>query len=219
MPYRRKRMYRKRRRGRPAWYNKKYSVAQIANSAWKTAKYLKSVINVEKKVLDTDVTTNPDSSGFVTHLSAIAQGDTISNREGQSVKAVGLHLKWSCKTNSSATTGTPVRLIVFQDNQQVSDSSPAVTDVLNSADVLSFLNKDTLGRFTILKDVLFAQTPDTDNNIITREWSIPLSHHIRYNGTASSDIQKGGLYFLGLSDQATNSPTFDCNVRLRYVDN
>ena len=43
--------------------------------------------------------------------------------------------------------------------------------------------------------------------------------HIRYNGTADTDIQKGGLYILFISDQASDYPTCDYQTRLGYHDN
>lgn len=49
--------------------------------------------------------------------------------------------------------------------------------------------------------------------------NLRFDHHIRYNGSASSDIQKGGIYMMVLSNEATNGSSFTYNLRLGYYDN
>ncbi|WP_445779126.1 hypothetical protein, partial [Shewanella sp.] len=45
------------------------------------------------------------------------------------------------------------------------------------------------------------------------------AHHVKWNGTTASEIKKGGMYMLLLSDEATNTPTCVYNTRLSYYDN
>lgn len=220
MPYRRK--YRKRtfRRRKPLpWYRKRYSVGQIASKALTTAKYVKSLINVEKKMCNTVANTAGSTTPFITSLHDIAQGDTINDRSGNSVKAVSLSCKMTLLNNGTATSGSLFRFVIVKDTQQIGDASPGWTDVFESAAVNSFLNSATLGRFSILYDRVFALNNDSNTERMCVQKYFKMQHHIRYNGTASTDIQKGGLYVMYLSTEPTSTVSVDANFRLRYVDN
>lgn len=214
--YKKRRMRKKRSSGTP-WYERKYNAKELAQKAWKTAKWLKSVVNVEKKVQDRISTGGLTSTGNVTTLTDILQGTGQSERDGTSIKMTSLLCRGNIVMNASATD-TLVRHMWVIDNQQVGDSAPSVSDVLESVHPLSPLNKATFGRFTILRDELqsFSSVSNTQKVI---HFSMPLQHHVRYNGTTASDIQKGGLYYISVSDEATNGPQIDIRMRLRYVDN
>lgn len=224
MPYKKygRRNYNRRRgrfRSRKPWYKKKYSAMEVASKAWSAAKWLKSMVNVERKVLQTTNNTSISTVPAVTHLSAIPQGDTQSQREGNSVKAIYLGIRSTITCNISATSGSFNRIVVVLDTQQVGDTSPSWSDVFTSPDARSFLNPNTLGRFKILYDKVHNLTLGGNYENKYVEINIPLQHHLRYNGTASSDIQKGGLYYMVVGDQGTNTTTHNMNSRLRYVDN
>ena len=210
--YRRKRRYS--RRSQP-WYRKKYSAMEIADKAYRGMKYLKSVVNVEKKIQDTSISTSPTSSGYVTPLTQILQGDGINNRDGNSVKVTYLGLRGNFTANDAHTL---TRMIVFRDNQQIGDTTPSVSDVLQSADPNSFLNQNTLGRFKVLLDRRYQNTDAGNNKGIAFKHDLSLQHHVRYNGAAATDVQKGGLYILLVSDDAVG-PNIAIECRVRFVDN
>jgi len=193
------------------------SVGGIAKAAWSGVKYLRTLVNSEVHKLDGTETNAITSSGAVVHLSGIAQGDTVSGRTGNSVLTKYLSYRHIIVINASATT-THIRVIIFRDNQQVSDTSPAVTDVLNTASCTSFLNAANAGRFQILSDKfirLAAQGPQS----VFQKVNLNENKHIRFNGTSGSDVQKGGLYALFLSDQGTNTAGQEFRWRLAYHDN
>lgn len=217
MPYKRRARRGRRRRRVVNWYNRKYSPMQLAAKAYSGMKYLKSVINVEKKVHDVTETTAV-TTATITSLCQISQGDSNILRDGNSIKAVYLGLKWYLVCHPSATSCL-VRFLVVKDNQQIADTIPAAGDVLNSVTLNSFLNKDTLGRFSILMDRRMHLTLNGSNRTLFGHADFPLQHHIRYNGAAAADVQKGGLYLIMMSDQPINSPTLDLRSRLRFVDN
>lgn len=220
----RKRTYRKRAPApvaAPSWGQKGASWGSaIGGSIGTLASTVKNIVeslNVEKKICDKTFSSVVDSAGSIFALHEIAQGTGNTEREGNKVKATTL----SCRGNiaiSSAATYSLVRLIIFKDTQQVADTAPTVTSVLESAHPLSLYNKNTLGRFQIIEDNSYS--------LHTHENPAPmynthknLMHHLFYNGTANSDIQKGGLYCIIISDQGTNKPVADLRFRLRYVDN
>lgn len=189
------------------------SIGQLAG----TVKNIVESLNVEKKYLDSTVNTTIDNAGAVYSLALIARGTGPSDREGDSIKAVALATRGDLSI-SSAATYTNFRYIIFEDTQQVADTSPSVTSVLQSASPLALYNADTKGRFKIWEDNMYCMHTNENPHPTVKSF-YKKDHHIRYNGTNSTDIQKGGLYLLVISDQATNKPVFNVNFRLRYVDN
>ena len=121
------------------------------------------------------------------------------------------------KCNTSATVST-IRVILFQDKQQVADTSPGVSTVLNSVDPLSALSLSVEGRFKIIKDYTIALDNINKKSIVVKKFINQYSH-VRFNGATGADVQKNGYYLLFLSDEATNTPTISYNVKLSYHDN
>lgn len=216
MPYprrrygRRRRFTRRRKTGASSW-------ATLAKKAYRTAMFLRSVVNVEKKHLLTNINAAMSNTGAITHLSAIAQGDTVSNRNGNSVKLQSLYCPFTIKANASSTQAF-ARVLIYMDLQQVADSAAGVTDVLYEATVESPLNINTAGRFKVLYDKVFNLDDAKTTSIYSKPY-IPIKSHVRYNGTASSDVQKGGIYILYLSNESTYTPNLYMNAKLSYVDN
>lgn len=193
------------------------NVAATAAAALQTANYVKDMINVEKKFVDTATSTSISTTGQVVHLSDVAQGAGQSARDGNSIKVTYLGLNIGLTINASATASL-VRILVVRDNQQVGDTSPTMANVLAAEDTTAFLNGSTLGRFSILYDKVFTlNSTGVANRMV--HIKLPMKHHVRYNGTASTDIQKGGLYYMAVSNEATNTVAHYMNARLRYIDN
>lgn len=205
-----------------AWYEKKYSTAELAGKAWKTAKYLATLVNVETKTLDTGSVFVPNTSfnstGTVLYLTGMAQGTDYNQRVGNSIKCQYMNLVqvFFLGTNSQNTC----RVILFRDREN-RQSLPSVTDVLESADPRAQYNHNNTDRFTILKDQFFIL--DTYHPTRAFEWSKSDKTHIRYEGTTSgvSDADENNVFLLYLADSASGaaSPISTYNFRLGYVDN
>lgn len=224
MGYRRqhkKRQYRKRNplASKP-WYMRKYNALQIANHAWEGVKYIKGLINVERHIKDQQATAQTiTTSAFVLSFHGIAQGDTIDARTGQSILLKTIQFKANLTKHASVTTDR-VRIIVFIDTQQVSDTNPVIGDVLDTSTSYSTapLNSANLGRFRMLYDKCYAITserPTLKLNIFRRFYK----HHVRYNGSASTDINKGGIYIMILGGEASNGPSMNYSARTTFYDN
>lgn len=195
----------------------RYKVADMAYQALQGVNYIKGLVNSEKHMLDTTGTgVSITQAGTVTALSAIPQGDTIDSRNGNSVLAKTLFGRIELLFNTSATA-TFIRFVVIVDNQQVSDSPPAITDVLEAANTRAPLNKNTKGRYSVLLD----KTYQLENNtkLIADKFNIPLDFHIKFNGTTGADIQKNGIYHFILSNEPTDQPLYSYYWRLSYHDN
>lgn len=199
------------------WVGKAKSAAALAMSAWRGVQYLKGLVNAEKHKVDfSPVSGTINTSPTGACVSALATGDDELSRTANSVLTNYLLIKGKVQLHSSANF-SQVRLVVVRDKQQIGDTSPTYTDVYESAGTQAFLNKNTVGRF----DILYDRMCDLDSNnpqIIINHY-IKLNQHVRFNGTASTDIQKGGIYFFAVSDQGTNLPTVGMSVRLAFYDN
>lgn len=194
----------------------KMSLNEVAHNAWAGVKYLKSIVNVEHQKIDFTVNTAASTTPVVTHITAVAVGDAEGSRTGNSLLAKYLYLKSNCQLNTSANFDR-VRIVVVRDKQQIADTAPAMTDVYESGTTQSLINKLTVGRFDILYDRLLVL--DAQNPSYAWDKYIRLNSHVRYNGTASTDQQKGAIYVMYVGTQATNTAAFAFNARLMYVDN
>lgn len=206
------------RRGRKTqWYNKKYNAMQLASAAWKGVNYIKGLVNSEMFTATYTANINPTPSGVVLNLTQLAQGDGNGARTGLSVFFRKINARFSVVNNSTAGQVFH-RWILFIDKQQIGDTSPSATDVLETADVRSSLNPNTAGRFKILKNWEFYTSQLSSDCKIIKYYK-NFRHHVRYNNTSSSDIQKGGIYMLFLSNQSTNTPVVSYNIKTSYHDN
>lgn len=222
-PYRRRRRWKRNQPGnkKVSWYNRKYSVSQLAAQAFRGMKYVKGLVNSEMFVLDTAMLQSPTDSGTITHVTAIGQGDGSGSRTGNSVLAKWLSIRAFAYVHGSATD-TAIRLMVVMDKQQQGDTAPGVADVLDTASAtynyLAFLNPDQKGRFSILHDEIWTMNNVSKKDLI-KKVNIKLDKHIRYNGANTTDIQKNGIYVISISSEATNAPALKIEARLGYHDN
>lgn len=221
MPYRprQSRSYRRRRRT-TAWYNKRYSAKGLALKALKNIHYMKGMINSEKHFRDDTVTLGSARSNIAS-VNLIPQGDAINHRSGNSVLVRSIYLRGRLEINSSVTGNTRISLILIRDMQQVSDTTPTVTDVLTSDDPDSMLNVSTIGRYKVLWRKTYTLLPTTagSQSAVDFHKFFKVYSHLRFNGTANTDIQKGGYYLMICSSESTNYPTVSINTRCGYYDN
>lgn len=160
-----------------------------------------------------------DTAGSIISFSTMAQGlDYAQNRIGDSIKLQRIEARYRIAMATTATK-TFGRVIYFRDLDGYG-TAPSVTDVLETADVLSpykFLNSE---RFSILYDELLCLSSTGDASEVA---TINMNHegHIKYLGTTATAASngKGSLYFLILSNETgTNVPTFAHNERIYFTD-
>lgn len=234
----RKKSFRRRRRGARrsefsrygSWFRKGIDPTTAISTAWANrptveqlgwaVDKLKGLVNSEMFKYDQSQTAlNLTNSGGILHLTSVTQGDGDGQRTGNSIFVRSVNIKGVLKFNTSSTSfGQPCRLMVVLDTQQGSDSSPSVLNILESATTYSHLNSETVGRFKILKSYIINLSTGT-NPVRPFQINIPMRHHVRFNGTAPTDIQRGGLYFVYMSNEGSLYPTMDYEARLSYHDN
>lgn len=217
-----KKSYRKKTFKKKApWYEKKYSAYQLAKKAYSATRYIKGLVNSEMFHADSNFSSAAiTATGSNTHLTPLAQGDTSALRTGNSILLRSLTYRYRLEVNSAVTSNTAITIIIFFDTQQISDTSPTVSDVLASASPESLLNLNSAGRFKILSRKTIILTPASGGRpAVEIKNSMNLYKHVRYNGTAGSDVQKNGLYVLFISSEITNTPTVSGTFRIGYHDN
>lgn len=197
------------------------TIGQIASSAWKGVQYMKGLINSELLYSDANpIAGTVNTTGVIGLVNGIAIGDSPITRTGNSV------LNVSCALNGYITWSTinstqNIALWLIQDTQQVADTPPAFGTIFSGSDVQVFMNRDAAGRFKVLKKWTFEQDTSKPQIVFSYYYEFPRGTvHTKYNGSASSDIQKNGLYIVAVSNQAATSlPTLNVKTRFSYHDN
>ena len=218
----------------------KQAERNLAQEVTRLKKLVKG-ISPELKYLDVTLSALnvTDTSGAVQSLNTLAQGDGIGDRTGNKVRYKSIQIDFQIDTAGGSLGALPLaseasRMYVIQDKQQVSDTAPAPSDMFeNPALVYSpRLNKVNQGRFKILFDsgpvshamiasqftpvATLTAFPPTDrpHRGFYRRFDIPVT----FNGTASTDIQKNGLYAVWLTNVAGDTVDYGGNSRIRFID-
>lgn len=208
---------RRRPTGRLSYTKGARSALALAKQAAQDIWYLKGLVNSEMLHSQSLGSTTAPSTGVMTLLNGFTQNDTASGRTGNSVLMRNVHLRLGFIQNAAATT-TTYRVMLFWDTQQVGDTNPAVTDLLETTSPYSPLATANVGRFKVIKSWFFT-TDDTKSQTRLLECYKDFRVHTRFNGTANTDIQKNGLYLMAISDQAVNTPTYSYSWKVGYHDN
>lgn len=217
--YRRRGGFRKRRQIGAPRVPKEITWGQFATKAWSGVQQIRKLINVEEHRFDTAIGSAIAVGGNVVHLSAVDIGDAQSQRTGSSILCKGMHCRVVVLKNTAATQ-TVVRLMLIKDKQQVSDTSPTIAQVLDTANVVSHVSPDFTDRFAILRDFTYSFDTVGVGAIKNFDFKVDLSGtHINYNGATGADIQKNGLYWIQIANEAVNAPTISFISRLTFYDN
>lgn len=201
-----KRVYKK----KPSQYKSGYSMSKRIN-------YIASVVKPEKKFKDfTDVGFNIGTTAIVNHLSNVDGGSAIDQRVGNKLSPRYLFGRFEFVSDPTPPA-TFMRIIVFQDLQQVLSTTPGAISLLQSTDTRSPLNVQNKGRFKILRDELFALNNST-MNVKVLKINIRLDGTMQYSNNTGTNIQQNGLYILFLSSEGTNPPLGSYFLRLSWTD-
>lgn len=159
------------------------------------------------------------SSGVVVPVTVnIAQGDNISDRAGDEIRMVRCDFHFEANMNFSAGAER-IRFVCFIDKRNLG-STPAVTDVLNTASTIAFINtiNDQSHRFTILCDKKMTLT-------IGGGYGQSMSHVQRFvrpklvSFLGTTGVQGNGhVYVLIISDLGALNGAYNVSWNVRYTD-
>lgn len=215
--------FRKTKQTKEKWYEKKYDAKTLAKKALQGVWQLRGLVNSEMKYnIQNNTSLYPDYNGTITCLNLIAQGDSATTRDGNSIYVRSLHLRLQLTIHASATT-TRIRVMVLYDtwNQGV---DPAVGNVLENTALgtvnapMSVLHPIYARRFHLLHSKIYQLTSVARTELpVNLYWK--LRHHIKYKGVNSTDNQNGSIYMLLICNEQTNTPTVSFLSKLSYHDN
>lgn len=142
-------------------------------------------------------------------------GTNESERIGQDIQLLYMNMKYRILWNT-ASTASIMSIWIIRDTQQVPDTTPVLSDFLQTTAVDGLPNWLNRKRFVILDKKTYCQ--DQDKFVVMSEFTQSLNSRCSFNGAAASDIQKNGIYFVAVSNQGINTPTLVITKRTVYTD-
>lgn len=182
--------------------------------------------NPEIKYIDItcSVTNVVVATGDVVELTAIPAGTDQSQRISDAIRIKSLSLSGAMAGAWETTSQTlGARIAVVQDMQQITDTDITVGDVFSSVDpIVTFLNLNSLGRYKVLylSKVFFGlpMIAGEGNQLPMFEWNWTGDIPVRYNGTAATDIQKNGIFFMIFGNNAGATGDVSAICRVGFTD-
>ncbi len=169
-----------------------------------------------KRLQFIDNTNTISNTGTVVNISNnIVQGDDISTRTGNQVRALR---QWLYVRFTAITDSQSARIIWFKDNTN-RGTTPAVTELLQSATITSPYAPASMQqhRFTIFKD--FTLNCSLNGELIkSAEYMHNKRHMIYYNGAAAvaSANGPGATFILIIGNVSTGQ--WDAGAEIQYLD-
>jgi hypothetical protein len=159
------------------------------------------------------------TAGVLIYLNPIAQGDNISDRQGDTIQAK--HLRFHITGfNVTGTEGSTFRLAIFSDSMG-SGGILGVTEFLQTANYTSPISAINMqrNRFHVYYDKCFEVVATSAKQEVNVVVDIPLNRKIFFNGAtgANADIGKNALYALVIGSNAL--PDYNHQWGLIYQDN
>jgi len=170
-----------------------------------------------------------DWTGRVHALTNIPQGVGVAERTGKQIELHSVTWKIAMNNAGSATAQVGCMMIVL-DTQQVGDAVPTPSQILIPTNVgtvaapTSLLNSSNRGRFKVLYRRTFSLADQTGSDStqikMLQGYKKLRGVRTRYNGTASTDIERNGLYAIWITDgdPAGDDVFITGDIRLYYTD-
>lgn len=202
-------------------WNSGAPVIKTVGALVRTVAGIRGLINSELHYKDNSLNPAINSTGSVTWVTnSLAQGDQVANRTGNSILLKSVFLRGTANMSSSATT-TTMRLIFFLDKEN-DGATPAVTDVLQTADVKSNYNLLHSKRFVMLYDRLHVFDAVVGPRLKPFKLMLkPPMTHLKFGGTSGNiaDARENHIFLLAVSNEATNVPVLPLEARIKWFDN
>lgn len=197
-----------------SWYNKKYSIEDIAKSAISTAKTVASLINVELHDQYVTTTTNVTTTVLLEQLVNPAIGTGPAERQGNSIK---LNYIQDRALYVMATADTSVFLRVIYFKWKDSDA-PTASDVIVSTSnpVVQHINKNSSNKMSVLSDVVYHFDDSKRQGTYMEYQKSFKSFHLEWNEDGTT--AKTRLYRMSFSDSVTGLSR-NISTHAIFIDN
>lgn len=206
-----------RRKAPSAWSSAK----NLGAKAYKLAKYVRSIVNVEYKYTDVAITGSLSTTPSITFLTDTVQGVTVNDRNGNSIKLKSMYISGIVYANTAATFAQNVRCIIFIDKDS-RGAAPLATDLLTASTIQAPINLLNGKRFVVLMDKHInvgtqANTSAMHNFKYFKKFNMDLSYQA--SGGSAADADTNQIYMLLMCTNAANTPAVQLNSRIRFIDN
>lgn len=200
-----------------------YTYMNYAYQGYKTAKYLKSLLNVETKRIEDIQQGTVSSTGVVVTANAIAQGVADTDRVGDSIKISRIKLSGQATIHPSSTSPNFVRIIVIWDyDNTITVPSMVLASTTNPYVTSQNYNWDYRTKYLVLYDKRFVLNPASSNSgVIFPEVDLEVNRRTQY-AAGSITILKGALKQILISSQPIgpgNLPDVKFLTEVQYIDN
>jgi hypothetical protein len=188
------------------------------------------VPRVETHYLDNaQASYNADTTGTVTALNLIAEGNDNVNRLGRKAMMRSVSVKGFVVSPSNAPPAQQTRVLLVWDNA-ANGALPAIGDVLTAINSTAFLNPNNVARFTILFDKVYslgswstAATSSYASEIIRAvDATVRVNAPTEYLGTTGTiaSLQNGTILLLTMGSVAAgaDAAAFTLSTRVTFTD-
>jgi len=213
----------------------KVNYGRIASDAAK----LVQLMNVEKKYIDTAITTNDtqfsQSGYYATEITpVVSQGITSSTRNGNSIKLVSARIDFQVKADTLCVNGLRYKwfIVCVKDNSNVPSSGAVTqrcfdTNIFGSYyDYHSQRDPDFYKLFQIVAKgggKLMADSISGQAGINQFSKNLKLNHHLKYDSNSATATTQNAMHLIVFADTGTNAGTtgglLSWSSRFWYVDN
>ena len=194
------------------------SVASIASTALKTAKWVATLVNAEYKYYDVSPSLAIASTynGYITGpLCAPPQGTDVESRTGDSIKMVNMTLRMIINYNGSNYEN--VRVIVFLDKENsITNVSDYLDTVGTATSVLSPKNQINQYDSKTLMDETYAISANSPQAIIKKVFKLELHEHFQASTTT---VKNNAIKMIIVGQQPSGGASFQYFSKITYLDN
>ncbi len=180
----------------------------------------KRMFNTENKYLDTVGSMSISTTASLVLLNGMAQGTTASTRLGDTVKFNFINCNITVTINAAATASV-LRMFLVRDIQPNGSAFAYTSYAATNNNPVTLTNFSQETRFYTYLDELIC-VDSAGPQVLSFRVSKPLGFHCNYglgNAGTAADISENTLYFVMISNEATNTVTVSYAWRLLFVDN
>lgn len=216
--YNKRRTYRKKRNYKRSRKSTLGNVASLAKTAFKTAKFVAGLVNVEYKYYDIGAGLVTSTwNGAIVNLCQPAQGITALTRTGDSIKIKNLTFRGEFNKNVLGIASEVVRMIIFWDKQNVINT---VADFLQYTGLYGSVYSQKNENTKYETKTLYDRSYIINSTYQQRKFDVVLKINQHCNFQAgSTTIDTGALKVLYIGQSPINGPQFSYNSRCTYIDN
>jgi len=212
-------MYKKRSYRKPMYKRANYGSRFALKKVQRDIRMIKKHTKPEYGIKDAQQSgVAPTTTSTLQLLNGVGSGSAATTRDGRVAVWKSFQMIGSINKHASASA-TVTRFILFYDKSPsgVAPTAAQLLDLSSVNAVYAFRNLDFRGRFDIIRDWRVHVDADDPEKYFKKYCKFTKKTiYDDSNNADITDINTGAIYLLTVSDEATNTPTVDSNMRLRF---